>query len=207
MDNILNNIFRKHLLEYYSKRLSEDIETEDDWYEYLNEMTREAFTAIATHTKITFDVIPPNQYHHALKEFMQYGKFMKFPEKYIFQWKNLCLENIVKLQVLTSIGGHSSDFPFDEFYDIFDYNQKTGEERAGQFSKWRKKMYKVTGKEGYLKDYDFGTAYDYLDKVWKMDEVLPLFSNGQWVLSDYGLEPLWKLGREILNQKTQTKLS
>ena len=51
------------------------------------------------------------------------------------------------------------------------------------------------------------TAYDYLDKVWKMDEVLPLFSNGQWVLSDYGLEPLWKLGREILNQKTQTKLS
>lgn len=206
--NMENNmdIIRKIIRECVSNLVKEDVETIDDWHEMHDDLTREIFNYIATGNKVTFDLMPKEQYLHALREFMQYGKFMRFPEKFIFQWKELILTNIIKLDVLTSIAGHTSQFPFDEFYDVFDYNQKNGAEKSGEFSKWRKKMYNATEDKKYLQDYNWDTAYQFLDKVKHMDKVLPLFSNGQWVLSDYGLAPLWKLGEELLSQKDPNEI-
>ncbi len=204
---------RKIIREQIDNLLREDIESVNNWNNFKDELTGQILLMIKNGEKVTFDLIPVSQYHHALKEFMQYGKFMRFPEKYIFQWKQLLLENIAKLEVLTAISGHTSHFPFDEFYDIFNYQKEyqtqqlnlfsrklEHEKTKGEFSEWAKEKYKETGDKDYLKDYNFGAAYEFLDEVYKIEDILPLFSNGQWVLSDYGLEPLFKLGEEILSQ-------
>jgi hypothetical protein len=104
MKNILN----------YIEFINENIENEDDFREYEYDLTREIFENIKDHEKISFNLIPKNQYHKALKEFMLYGKFIdRFPTKYIFEWKELILQNITKLNVLTNICGHSEFFPYD----------------------------------------------------------------------------------------------
>ena len=160
-------------------------------------MSRDLFNSINDNIKIKFKLINNNQYHNALRDFMKYGTFMRFPTKYVFQWKNLTLENIFKLSSLSDIHGHSSHFPFDEFYDIFDYNQDTGEERDGDFSKWCQKIYKITKNEDLLKDYDFESCYDYLDEIKNLDDITPQFSNGHHVLSDFATEPLNNLAIEL----------
>lgn len=212
-------IIRKIIRECINKLIKEDVETIDDWYSRQDELVGEVFSMIRNHEKITFDLMPKEQYLHALREFMQYGKFMRFPERIIFGWKQLLLENIAKLEVLTSLAGHTNDFPFDEFYDTFDYSEEietrqynlfTGdldnETIDGEFTKWAKEKFKETGDKDYLKRYDFGSAYEFLDEVYNMDDVLPLFSNGQWVLSDYGLEPLFRLGEEIIRQEDPNEI-
>jgi hypothetical protein len=119
---------------------------------------------------------------------------MRFPEKYILRWKDLILSNIAKLEVLTSIAGHTSSFPYDEFYGQFDVDHDEG---VGEFSDWCRMKQEETGDDNYVDDYDFSAAYEYLDEVKNMDEYLPLFSNGQWLLSDFGLEPLFNIGTKM----------
>lgn len=212
-EKLIKEHIRILIREAIGKILKEEIDSIDDWYSFEYELTREIFSQIQRHEKVTFELIPKTQYHNALKEFMRYGSFMRFPERIIFGWKQLLLGNIVKLEVLTSIAGHTESFPYDEFYDTFNYeeeiqtnqynlfNNKLDKEIVeGEFTKWAKEKYEETGDKEYIKKYQFGPAYEFLDKVYKMDDVLPLFSNGQWVLSDFGLKPLFKLGEEIIEQ-------
>lgn len=148
-----------------------------DLFELLNNTEFDIFFSIKNKQKVTFDLINPQQYKHALKEFMEFGKIIKFPERIIFDWKDLCLENIAKLSVLTEIHGHSSSFPFDVFWDTFN-NLKP---RKG-------------------KEYDFFYVYDILDRKYHIDDYVPFFSNGQPVLSDFGLEPLMRLAVKLIEQ-------
>jgi hypothetical protein len=200
------NIIRKIIRECVEKLQKEEFETSEDWYYYFDELTRDIFGMIKYKEKVTFNVMPKEQYHNALKDFVKHadpgkpGEFFRFPVKYVFQWKQLILENIAKLDVLTAIGGHTPHFPFEEFYDTFDYNQKTGEDRGGNFSKWCKKKYKETKNEDYIKNYNFSAADQFLNEVCHIDDYLPTFSNGAWLLSDFGLKPLLDLGAEIINQ-------
>ena len=163
-------------------------------------MPGELFQMIKNQEPITFSVIPKNQYHSAVKDFMLHaipgkpGQFTRFPEKYIFEWKSLLLENIAKLATLTRIHGHSQWFPTDEFYDVFDYNSKTGESGGGLFSRWLNKKQKEG--EKYKRD-DWGAMYTFLDTVFHIGDVAPQFSNGHHVLSDYATEPLMRLGLEL----------
>ena len=202
MNKLIKELFREEIKKY----IAEDTQSMDDWYESHYQMTYEIFNKIQSKQKITFDLMPVTQYHNALKEFMKFGEFLRFPTKYVLDWKELILENISKLQVLTEIAGHTSHFPYDEFYSVFDYNHKTNQENNGEFTRWCKKMYKNTKDEKYLKKYNFETAYEFLDVVKKIDNYLPLFSNGQWVLSDYGLKPLWKLGEMLVNEHDPNKI-
>ena len=204
MKQLIKELLRKQITKHCI--ITEGFESVYDWYEYHMEEEREIFDMIKRGEKITFRLMPANQYHHALKEFMQYGTFMRFPEKYVFQWKTLLLENISKLSILTEIVGHTSQFPFDEFYNTFDYNNETHNDRDGEFSQWCQMKYEETGDEQYTQDYNFISAYEFLDEVYHIDDVLPLFSNGQWVLSDFGLEPLMKLGEEIVRQKDPNEI-
>lgn len=193
-----NNIMRED-------ELNENMDTYG-WYELHSNLNYKIFQMINNKQHIKFYLIPKLQYQRALQEFVKYGEFMRFPEAKIFQWKDLVLENIAKLEVLTAIGGHTSDFPYYEFYDVFDYNQETGDERDGEFSAWCKMKYEETGDDDYTKDYNFQAAYKFLDEVKHMDDYLPLFSNGQWVLSDFGLQPLFKIGQELAENNNANEI-
>lgn len=184
---IVECVHKRHLTETYEESLDEKSLALE--YEILQDLKAQK--------KITFELINPIQYHNALKEFMKFGKFMRFPAKYIFEWKDLMLTNVVKLDVLNQIGGHASHWPVDEFNDIFDDD--------GSFTKWMNKMNKKLGSNEY-KHNDWTTMNDYLDQVYHMDDYLPLFSNGQWVVSDFGIGPLVKLAYELDEQNDPNEI-
>lgn len=158
--------------------INEKIDHVDDFYSLMTNVTYEIFESIRSGRKIEFDLIRPLEYKRALEEFMKYGQFIRFPEDKIFDWKDLVLTNIAMLDSLTSIHGHSQHFPFDEFHDVFN-NLKIP-----------KKYY-----------YDWSYVYEILDRKYHIDDYVPFFSNGQPVLSDYGLEPLLKLAEQLIRQR------
>lgn len=196
----LIKIIQEILTEVYS------IDERETLQDLLLGMPYEILNDVANQEKILFRLIPKNPYHTALREFIKYGRFMRFPDKLIYKWKSLLLENIAKLNTLTEIHGHSTNFPFDEFYDIFDSNEETGESEGGEFSKWLKTKYKETGEEDYLKKYNWNTAYEFLDEIYNIDDITPQFSSGHHVLSDYATEPLLKLGLELEEKKTPEEI-
>lgn len=153
----------------------ESINNIDDFYDLLFENIYFVFESIKNKTKIKFKYINPIQYKKALDEFVTYKTFVRFPVKYIFHWKDIVLYDISLLKSLTEIQGHSSDFPFDEFYDVFDIPK---EKRNNSFS----------------------DACDILYDEYNTDDYIPIFSNGQPVLTDYGLNPLLRLARELIEQ-------
>jgi len=169
----------------------------DDYQELTQDMNKEMFMKINDGIKIDFKVINNIQYKNALMEFVKYGEFFRFPSKIIYGWKDLLMKNIFKLASLTEIHGHSQNFPYEEFYDVFDYNE-SGEERNGEFTKWCKKKQEEAkddwkNDEDYMRDYNWTVCYEFLDEVKNIDELTPQFSNGHHVLSDYATEPLEKL--------------
>jgi len=104
-------------------------------------------------------------------------KVTRFPEKIIFSWKEKVINNIAILEAMTAIGGHTSYFPFEELNDIFFYDCDLG--------KCTKEISDYSDACKLLEEYDLE------------DKNFPVWSNGQWLLSDYGLEPLLKLSYEI----------
>jgi len=63
-------------------------------------------------------LINPDMYAKALREFTQYGKLVKFPSKYVYQWMGIIMKNTAILISNTEIAGHSSHFPFEDFEDF-----------------------------------------------------------------------------------------
>jgi len=153
----------------------------DDFYEILNNVTYHVFSSIRNKEKIKFELINPIQYKRALDEFIRYGEFMRFPSRIIYKWKEMVLYNIALLDALTSIHGHSEYFPFDEFYDEFGIPEEE-------------------------QNNDFGAAYDILDDEYHIDDYVPFFSNGQCVLSDYGIKPLFNLADKLVDEHTPEKI-
>lgn len=132
---------------------------------------------------LKFRVIPNEQYHRALQEFMKTGTFLRFPEKTIHKWKDLVIDNIIKLNHLTALAGHTNHFPSDQFRDfMFDEDDPETD-----------------------KDWTYNEVTDYMEENdWY--SVWPTFSNGQDVLSDYGLSPLLRLARELVNENNPDKI-
>lgn len=189
-------------------------QTEGEWgfISLQDELTSEVFNAINNKQKIRFQRIKPTQYKQALVEFVKYRDFFRFPTKYIHRWKDMTLHNIALLNALTEIHGHTSRFPYDEFYDTFDYQESyesnqynlfgglTEVTPDGEYTAWAKKKYQETGDKDYLQSHNFTAVYEFLDEVKNIDEYVPFFSNGHAVLSDFGLDPLLKLGETLVNQ-------
>lgn len=122
-----------------------------------------------------WNLIPFEQYRTAIIEFMRYGKFMRFPTKYIDKWAAICTNNVLEINAMTDLRGHSQEFPYEEvlyFFGIDEENEKY-DEFYNDFDKTA----------GLLDNAGF---YD-----WCM---LP---DGSDALSDYGLEPLMKLISEL----------
>lgn len=173
-------------------------ENKDDFYEILSNMSYDIFQSIQNKEKINFRQIPPLQYTRALQEFIKYGELYRFPPRIIYKWKSLIINNILLLNSLTEINGHTSSFPSDEFLDVFDEND-------GEFSVWLNKYNQENPDDPYTK-YDYYAAADFLDEKYDIDKYLPLFSNGHFVLSDYGLAPLMKLGYTLSDEDNVNKI-
>jgi len=197
----MRKLIKQLLREGLVREMSEDMEEL-----YLN-MTRDIFHQINLSEKLTFKRIPKNQYIKALREFIKFGRFINFPTKYIISWKYRCLNNIFKLSSTTEIFGHTSNFPIDEFLSVFDYNSNTGEDEAGEYTDWLiNKREEYPDNEEYKDKYSYYNCAEFLDDVKKVDDLIPTFSNGQYLLSDYGLEPLLKLAYELDSKESPEEI-
>jgi len=125
--------------------------------------------------------IPAEQYQNALLDFMKYGSFMRFPTKYVFQWAALVTKNTLDLEAITELAGHSQGFPYDEFCSAFGFEKGTEEYEKYSYNNWE-------NCSEYLSEIGF---YDWCQ--------LP---DGSDAWSDYGMEPLYKLIKELEEQET-----
>lgn len=131
--------------------------------------------------KIRLKKINPNMYQKALNEFIKFGKLVHYPTKYVELWKDIVIENFIYLDVITMFYGHTSNFDIDMFNDIVLYNDGDNE-------------------DNYVSDWT--EAWEYMEEMGYddiVDNILPQFSNGQDLISDYGLEPLGVIVRELMN--------
>jgi len=122
--------------------------------------------------------INPNMYQKALNDFIKFGQLTNYPTKYIYDWKNIIIENFTYLDVITMFYGHTNSFDVDTFNDMVLNTDETG----NRVSDWSEAM-------EYIED----NGYDEI-----LENILPKFSNGHDLISDYGLEPLREIVHELL---------
>lgn len=205
------------ITEQQAKFLAEEYNSEDDYYSLLDEITYDIFQKIKNQEKIKTAKINPMQYKTALMDFMRFPRnphFVRFPVKYVYRWKSIMIEGVAMLDALTSIHGHSSDFPYQEFYDVFNYTESyqsdqynlfSGELEEvtpdGEYTAWAKEKYKETGDKDYLREYDWNSIYEFLDTVYHIDDFVPFFESGHAVMSDFGLGPLRNLAMELITKE------
>ena len=156
-----------------------------DYFEIKDELLREVLTSIKDQKRLQKrQLVDVNQYKTALNEFIKYGCLMRFPEKIVFKWKRIIINNIALLDVITEICGHSQHFPFDEFNDVFFYCPDLG--------------------NYYFCD-DFDEACELMESYGDHN-ILPKWSNGHYLLSDYGLPQLLKVLPEFIECDNSNRL-
>lgn len=160
---------------------------EDYYYEYDN-LFREILQLMVNRSDrpIILRKINPNMYQKALNDFMKFGEITHYPTKYIDAWKNIIVGNFMYLDVITMFFGHTSYFDIDTFNDMVLNSDETGE----SISNWNEAM-----------EYIENNGYDEV-----LDKILPKFSNGHDLISDYGLEPLRKIIHEIIKTTNPNEL-
>ena len=111
-----------------------------------------------------WNLIPAEQYQNLLRRYMASPEMARIPYEVVLRWfKDIIVPNAFAINNITMLAGHSSYFPFDEIYGVF--NIEDG-------------------------DYEYHTASKILEDAGFYDWCkLPDGSDG-W--SDYGLEPLMK---------------
>lgn len=164
---------------------------DDIIYEYY-QMYDEIFRSILrdmvdrSNKPIRLRKINPSMYQKALNDFMKFGKITNYPTKYIEVWKNIIITNYTYLDVITMFFGHKDYFDVDMFNDEVLRSDETGD----KVSDWTEAMEYIE-KNGY-------------DQV--LDNILPRFSNGQDLISDYGLKPLGEIVVELLQTNDHNKI-
>lgn len=150
-----------------------------DYYEEYDNLFREILMDMVNKStkKHVLKKINLNMYQKALNEFIKYGELMRFPAKYVEQWKNIIIQNFMYLDVITMFYGHTSSFDEDAFNDVVLNTDETGK----RVNDWSEAM-----------DYIEENGYDNI-----LDNILPRFSNGHDLISDYGLEPLSKIVEKL----------
>lgn len=122
-------------------------------------------------------LIPKEPYWNALRGFMQYGEAFRTPEYLINDWLQVIYYNVITLTYITELAGHSQHFPFDDFNDVFFYEN---EDEAPN---------------------DYYECSEYLDNLGFYDWCKLPDGSDAW--SDYGLEPLWKIITSIKDDSTK----
>lgn len=105
-----------------NRQINESFNEEHPYFEYLDEYDANfvfnEFLENPSGKQNWGVLINPNMYAKALREFTQYGKLVKFPVRYIYQWIGIIMRNTAILKANTSIAGHSQWFPEEEFEDF-----------------------------------------------------------------------------------------
>ena len=106
-------------------------ESEEDnpYYDYLSEYNEQAvisefFSNLSSGIKRQnwSPLIPLDAYAKALREFTQYGQFMKFPGDMVYKWMGIIMRNTAKLRSNNVLCGHESYRPDIEIMDyVNDY--------------------------------------------------------------------------------------
>lgn len=149
-------------------------ESDDDWHEYFDYLEEyDEFYVLGQffenpQGKENWGVlINPDMYQKALAEFTKYGKLIKFPTKYVYQWMGIIMKNTAILRANTDLAGHSSSFPGDV---VADYAERIDGIQIGD-------------------DYEEGR--EWLEKKGLYDWMeMP---DGHYAVTDYGLDPLEKI--------------
>ena len=120
-------------------------------------------------------LIKPLQYQNALRQYMQYGDAMRFPEETVDEWLHIIIVNTMRLKYDTDYAGHSRQFPTEEFIDVL------GEE----YNEWCEE-HGVDNEED-----DFNNYSEFLEEIGFYDWLKLPDGSDAW--SDYGLDPLFEI--------------
>lgn len=90
----------------------ENILVSDILYEFLDDKRN----GIA---KKQWNLIPKEQYQNLLNRYMQWGDNARIPERIVDDWIELICNNLITLEYMTELAGHSSSFPFDDVNYVF----------------------------------------------------------------------------------------
>lgn len=115
--SIANNATVKYegLIREWSDRV------EDMYYEYgVDNVLRDFAGHEEGKTQSWGTLINAQSYQTALGEFMKYGKFERFPTKYVYQWMGTIIRNTIQLDANTALAGHKTYFPWDEIDDFLE---------------------------------------------------------------------------------------
>jgi hypothetical protein len=155
--------------------------TEEWFYEISNPVKLDITETVKSGKPFTFPKIKVAPYKKALDEFVKYGQLIRFPEKTILKWKSLVLRNIAILDYVTLLCGHKHSNEWDgyELSDIW-----FGEENRN-----------ITYEQFWI----------ILEEL-KLRELLPEFSNGHCLVSDYGLKPLLAIASELIPENDPNKI-
>jgi len=178
-ENYIRNLIKKILKEekeYYNWWENESLAVSNVLLQFLEDKEHNI-------NRQKWSLIPAEQYKNALIEFMRYGKFMRFPSKYIYDWEKIIINNTMQLYGNTVLSGHDNFFPYDEVLDILGFERDNDE--YNKLSNNFKEMSKYLNKLGF---YDYSIAPD-----------------GSDAISDYGLEPIFKLLNELEESNTPEK--
>ena len=105
-----------------------------EYYDGFEEIFRQFFSNKGG--KLNWNLINANMYKKALEEFVQYGEFVRFPTKYVYQWIGIIRKNTAILEASTAICGHTNYFPekeletfFSRLYDVEEvfFNENNGD--------------------------------------------------------------------------------
>lgn len=165
-----------------------DFTDADDYYEEYDNVFREILDKMINGdtTKIILKKIKPQMYQQALNEFMKYGQIMRYPTKYIHDWKDIVIRNTIFLDVNTMFYGHTSYFDVDTFNDYVFNTDESGESVSGWDEAW-----KYMEQKGYVE---------------VLDAFMPRFSNGHDLISDFGLEPLQKIVKQLMENQDPNQI-
>lgn len=171
--------------------IRESLIKENDYYEHPYYQYMEEYNAynvimsFLNKENLWTPLINPLMYEKALNEFTNYGYFINFPTKYIYQWMGIIMKNTAILRTTSDICGHSRYFPTDDIVDIF---------FEGDYEKWEEYK-KEIGENN-----DYYAAWIILEK-YGFDEWNKL-PDGSDAISDYGIEPLEKIINEYNDSST-----
>lgn len=102
--------------------IKETFDEEHPYYDYLEEYGEtyvfNEFLSNPNGKQSWGVLINPDMYAKALREFTQYGKLVKFPTRYVYQWMGIIMKNTAILKANTNIAGHSQWFPTEDFEDF-----------------------------------------------------------------------------------------
>lgn len=133
-----------------------------------------AFKYRETETQDWRPLIKPVQYQNALRQYMQYGDAMRFPEETIDEWLQIVVRNSMKLDSNTSLAGHSEHFPVDAVQDVYE----------DEYTAW-------CTENNVEADYEYQTCSAFLESLGFYDWLKLPDGSDAW--SDFGLRPIEKI--------------